>query len=157
MILHIRRRRMLAKLDFLNFFENFERPFTPRGWLRSAWNFGETRFRRFCKNDLPSLKFLFWGQVFETIQNFPKISQNIILDFCFRLWKSKLQNRLKRLFPKFHADRSHPRGLNGLFKISIFLKTWTPRKIFGSENQFCKIVWNAFPQSLRPIGAILRG
>ena len=24
---------------------NFERPFTPRGWLRSASNFGKTRFR----------------------------------------------------------------------------------------------------------------
>ena len=24
----------------------FERPFTPRGWLRSASNFGKTRFRR---------------------------------------------------------------------------------------------------------------
>ena len=25
----------------------FKRPFTPRGWLRSARNFGKTRFRRF--------------------------------------------------------------------------------------------------------------
>ena len=25
----------------------FERPFTPRGWLRSASNFGKTHFRRF--------------------------------------------------------------------------------------------------------------
>ena len=25
---------------------NFERPFTPRGWLRLASNFGKTRFRR---------------------------------------------------------------------------------------------------------------
>ena len=25
--------------------QNFERPFTPRGWLRSASNFGKTRFR----------------------------------------------------------------------------------------------------------------
>ena len=28
------------------FFANFEDPFTPRGWLRLAWNFGKTRFRR---------------------------------------------------------------------------------------------------------------
>ena len=28
-----------------NFFQNFERPFTPRGWLRLASNFGKTRFR----------------------------------------------------------------------------------------------------------------
>ena len=26
------------------FFQNFEWPFTPRGWLRSASNFGKTRF-----------------------------------------------------------------------------------------------------------------
>ena len=31
---------------FLDFFRNFERPFTPPGWLRSASNFGKTRFRR---------------------------------------------------------------------------------------------------------------
>ena len=30
------------------FFRNFERPFTPRTWLRSARNFGQTRFRRFA-------------------------------------------------------------------------------------------------------------
>ena len=38
------------KLTFsqnLKFFENFERPFTLRGWLRSASNFVKTRFRRF--------------------------------------------------------------------------------------------------------------
>merc|ERR1712167_498828 len=28
------------------FFRNFERPLTPRGWLRSASNFVKTRFRR---------------------------------------------------------------------------------------------------------------
>ena len=28
-------------------FQNFERPFTPRGWLRSASNLGKTRFRWF--------------------------------------------------------------------------------------------------------------
>ena len=27
------------------FLQNFERPFTPQGWLRSASNFGKTRFR----------------------------------------------------------------------------------------------------------------
>ena len=28
-----------------NFFQNFERPFAPRGWLHLASNFGKTRFR----------------------------------------------------------------------------------------------------------------
>ena len=31
----------------VEFLPNFERPFTPRGWLRSARNFAKTRFRRF--------------------------------------------------------------------------------------------------------------
>ena len=30
------------------FFRNFKRPFTHRGWLGSARNFGKTRFRRFA-------------------------------------------------------------------------------------------------------------
>ena len=38
---------------------NFERPFTPRTWLRSASNFGKTRFRRFATFDFstPKTKF----------------------------------------------------------------------------------------------------
>ena len=30
----------------IEFLQNLERPFTPRGWLRLASNFGKTRFRR---------------------------------------------------------------------------------------------------------------
>merc|ERR1712093_941747 len=32
---------------FVSFSPNFERPFTPRTWLRSGSNFAKTRFRRF--------------------------------------------------------------------------------------------------------------
>ena len=32
---------------FLNFFRNFERPFTPRTWPAQPPNFGKTRFGRF--------------------------------------------------------------------------------------------------------------
>ena len=38
------------------FFRNFERPFTPRTWLRSARNFGKTRFRRFATFHFSTLK-----------------------------------------------------------------------------------------------------
>ena len=38
---------------------NFERLFTPRTWLRSASNFGKTRFRRFATFDFSTLKKLF--------------------------------------------------------------------------------------------------
>ena len=31
-----------------NFLRKFKSPFTPRGWLRSARNFGKMRFRRFA-------------------------------------------------------------------------------------------------------------
>ena len=36
--------------------ENFKRPFTPRGWLGSARNFGKTRFRRFATFDFSTPK-----------------------------------------------------------------------------------------------------
>ena len=41
----------------------------------------------------------------------------------FRVEKWKIANRLKRVFPKFRADRSHVRGVNGRSKFSekIFL------------------------------------
>ena len=45
------------------FFRNFERSFTPRTWLRSARNFGKTRFRRFASFHFSTLKF-FFGQKF---------------------------------------------------------------------------------------------
>ena len=32
-----------------------------------------------------------------------------------------IRGRLKRVFPKFEAERSHPRGVNGLSKIRFFL------------------------------------
>ena len=41
--------------EFL-FFQNFERPFTPRTWLRSASNFVKTHFRRFRTFHFPTSK-----------------------------------------------------------------------------------------------------
>ena len=38
------------------------------------------------------------------------------VDFFFGVEKSKVANRLKRVFPKFEAKRSHPRGVNGRSK-----------------------------------------
>merc|ERR1712078_133744 len=42
----------------------FERPFTPRGWLRSASNFGKTRFRRSPTFHLSTSKKKFLGEIF---------------------------------------------------------------------------------------------
>ena len=47
--------------------ENFKRPFSPRGWLGSARNFGKTRFRRFATFNF-STREKFWGW---------KISKNV--------------------------------------------------------------------------------
>ena len=48
---------------------NFERPFTPRGWLRLAWNFAKTRFRWFPTFHLSTLKTMkfsdFWSRTHE--------------------------------------------------------------------------------------------
>ena len=44
--------------------ENLERPFTPRGWLRSAWNFGKTRFGWFVVFHFSTLK-IFFGKICE--------------------------------------------------------------------------------------------
>ena len=41
---------------------NFERPFTPRTWLRSARNFGNARFGRFATFDFSTRKKL--GEIF---------------------------------------------------------------------------------------------
>ena len=47
--------------------------------------------------------------------------------------KSKVANRLKRVFPKFRADPSHPRGVNGRLKFSRF-KFVRPNVRGGNNN-----------------------
>ena len=49
----------------------------------------------------------------------------------FGLEKSNVENRLKRVLPKFHADWSHPRGVNGRLKISL------PTRV-GSGFDLCR-------------------
>ena len=53
----------------------FERLFTPRGWLRSAPNFGKTRFRRSPTFHLSTSKTFFWQNFFTLFvpKNFKKI------------------------------------------------------------------------------------
>ena len=43
--------------------------------------------------------------------------------------KWNVANRLKRVFPKFRADRSHPRGVNDRLKFSRFERPDRPRPI----------------------------
>ena len=66
----------------VNFFRNFERPFTPRGWLRSARNFGKTRFRRFPTFDFSTPK-----QIFQMLF----FTKKLFVFFCFckfPFWRS---------------------------------------------------------------------
>ena len=55
---------------------DFERPFTPQTWLRSASNFGKTHFRRF-----PTLHFLmpnicFWMCIWDLFVGLKKFTRN---------------------------------------------------------------------------------
>ena len=50
----------------------------------------------------------------------------------FRVEKWKLANRLKRVFPKFRADRSHVRGVNGRLKFRFFFRRAAGRIFFLS-------------------------
>ena len=58
-------------------------------------------------------KSFFRSTVFEKFQNMSTLTN-------FRLGRSFLQNRLKRVSPKFHADWSYPRDVNDLSKFSNF-------------------------------------
>ena len=59
---------------------------------------------------------------FKSSKTFPNQQKTDFLiqkfnDFFFDVEKWNVGNRLKRVFPKFRADRSHPRGVNGRLKI----------------------------------------
>ena len=56
------RKRRKTKVEKCEKRANFDGPFTPQGWLRLAWKFGKTRFRRFPKIDFLTQKQKNWGQ-----------------------------------------------------------------------------------------------
>ena len=83
---------------------NFEWPFTPRIWLRSASNFGKMRFRRFPTFHFSTPKKFFWQfflmKIFVTKKNLRKIDK---LPVFAELWifGRNRQMRLEKLPPKF--------------------------------------------------------
>ena len=116
------------------FFRNFERPFTPRTWLRSAWNFGKTRFRRFATFHFSMLKNSF-GQT-----NFQKVLE---VDFCFQetgvleeLWISERQWQVsrKKLLPELPLFLGRLPWRRGK-RLNM---CWNPR--LGTENDFNHLV-----------------
>ena len=83
---------------------NFEWPFTPRIWLRSASNFGKMRFRRFPTFHFSTPKKFFWPKflmkIFAPQKNHRKIDK---LPVFAELWifGPNRQMRLEKLPPKF--------------------------------------------------------
>ena len=70
--------------------------------------------------------------------------QQIWFVFVLGFEKWNVGDRLKCVFPKFGAERSHPRRVNGHSKfadVSTF---------FVSKGEMSGIVWNAFCQSFKP-------
>ena len=67
------------------FLSNFEWLFTPRTWLRSAWNFGKTCFRRFPTFHFSTLKNFCWWFFFK------KNRRHFFLTNChfLKIWNSK--------------------------------------------------------------------
>ena len=63
--------------------------------------------------------------------------------------KWNVRDHLKRVFPKFEAERSHPRGVNGRSKFRKHFST--------SKNEMSGIVRNAFWQSLAGFRALFEG
>ena len=64
---------------------NFERPFTPRGWLRSASNFGKTRFRWSPTFDFSTPQKIF-GRTFLSEKTFVNTPKSVSAKCLF--WRS---------------------------------------------------------------------
>ena len=78
--------------------------------------------------------------------------QKICWKFFWGVEKWNIGDRLKRVFPKFEAERSRPRGVNGCSK---FCKNSIICMCSASKNETSGIIWNAFSQNFRPNRAIL--
>ena len=90
----------ISFFDKMFFVRNFERPFTPRGWLRLASNFGKTRFRRSPTFHFSTLK---------TSKNIEFFWQNFERPFTPRGWLRSASNFGKTRFrrsPTFHLSTS---------------------------------------------------
>ena len=97
----------------------------------------ETRFPKVSRQSEPSLGGKRPVKMFDFSKKCPP-------EINVRLRKSFLQSRLKRVSPKFHADRSHPRGVNGLGKnLDLFRKithqkfVWARKIIFAKSSETC--------------------
>ena len=102
--------------------KNFGRPFTPRTCLRSARNFGKTRFRWFAMFHFSTL--IFFVKVF-----FSKIFG---VDFCFQ--ECKVLEELWIFNPRRQMRRK-----NSLPELPLFLRRVPWRR--GKRPKMCRHLW----------------
>ena len=91
----------------------FRRRFFFWRWKIESCKSSETRFPKVSRQSEPSSGGKRSFKIFDFFKKCPP-------EKVFRLGRSFLQNRLKRVFPKFHANRSYPRGGNDPSKFSTF-------------------------------------
>ena len=74
-----------------------------------------------------------WENAFRTIPDISFLDAEIFGELKkIDVEKLNVGNRLKRVFPKFEPDRSHPRGVNGRSKFR--------QNFFWSKNEMSGIV-----------------
>ena len=109
---------------------NFEQPFTPRGWLRSASNFGKTRFRWFPTFHFPTPKNNFGRFFYKT---------NLILEIFFQetgdleepdTFERHWQIRRKKLLPEVGLLLGRPPSRRGK-RLNLCFGPW-----LGTKNDF---------------------
>ena len=116
-----------------NLFANFEGPFTPRGWLRLAWNFGKTRFRlsptfHFSTPKEKKIDKNFRLKIF-CYPPPPKVSKLPVLEELWifgRQWQIRLEKSLPELWVSAFYDPWR-RGKKGSF--CFFRKYWQQKNL----------------------------
>ena len=97
---------------------NFERPFTPRRWLRSAWNFGKTRFRRFPTFNFSTPQTTFRQFVVKKSSGWFCFQENGVLEELWFFGRDG-QMRLDKWPPKFWLSALYDfsqRGKSGTYR-----------------------------------------
>ena len=81
------------------FFRNFERPFTPRTKLGSAWNFGKTRFGRFATFHFSTPKLFFDKNFAKKVRNQRFFQKSDVLEELW-IFYPRWQVRREKLLPQ---------------------------------------------------------
>ena len=104
-------------------------PVAPRTWLRSARNFGKTRFKRFASFHFSTLK-IFWN-FFSRVRFF--FQESGVLEEL-RGWKCHWQMRLDKLLPKVPLLLGRDPWRRGK-RLNMCFRHW-----LGTKNDFNHLV-----------------